>query len=294
MEIIDSHTHFFPEFAALSPDSWSRKNGEPYWGSLVGKRPDGKKSLQSFPGEKTFLKDMDDALVDRAVIQGWYWERSETCDLMNSEISKFVKRHPDRLSAFASAQPKCFVSPKDAEKFVKKAMDDGFLGVGELHDGVQKFSKKQIFMLAEACSRENFPLCFHITENTPRHYFGKVETNSEIIMEAARSFPKAKFILAHWIGGEIFKNPSFPLAKNIWSDSAAHPLLYPPKYWQKGVETLKEKSLFGSDYPLRVYPKKSSEANFSEILGEIKSNIHGKELENFLGKNFKKMSKIVL
>ena len=135
MKTIDSHTHFYPEFVAARPVEWAHSAGENYWALLVGKRPDGRKSLQGFPSEKKFLCDMDKAGVERAIIQGWYWQNSGTCEMMNYEISKFVKAHPDRLSAFISIQP---ANAERSIETVKRARDDGFCGIGEIHDGVQK------------------------------------------------------------------------------------------------------------------------------------------------------------
>ena len=105
MKIIDCHTHFYPRFAAENPEGWAAGAREPYWGALVGRRADGKRSLQGFPDGKKFLLDMDRAGVERAVVQGWYWENPETCSLMNAEIAKFAAAHPDRISAFASINP---------------------------------------------------------------------------------------------------------------------------------------------------------------------------------------------
>ena len=135
IRIIDAHTHFFCPEAAKDSSAWALARGEAYWAKLVGPRPDGKPTLQGFPDEKKFLSDMDEAGVERAVIQGWYWQNQQTCLEENARISKLVKAHPDRLSAFAAVNPAC----DGALEIAKSARSMGFCGLGEIHDGVQKF-----------------------------------------------------------------------------------------------------------------------------------------------------------
>ncbi|MFR6033971.1 MAG: hypothetical protein ACLUKN_12835 [Bacilli bacterium] len=48
----------------------SREN---YWALLVGKRPDGRKSLQGFPSEKNSSAIWTKRELN-AIIQGWYWQ----------------------------------------------------------------------------------------------------------------------------------------------------------------------------------------------------------------------------
>ena len=171
MKTIDSHTHFYPEFVAARPVEWAHSAGENYWALLVGKRPDGRKSLQGFPSEKKFLCDMDKAGVERAIIQGWYWQNSGTCEMMNYEISKFVKAHPDRLSAFISIQP---ANAERSIEAVKRARDDGFCGIGEIRDGVQQFGflSPQFDDICAAAAECELPICVHITESSERKYLG--------------------------------------------------------------------------------------------------------------------------
>ena len=55
---------------------------------------------------------------------------------------------------------------------------------------------------------------------------------------------------------------------NVYYDTAASPLLYGPDVWAKAPPG---RVLFGSDYPLVLYPKTGSNAEFSGILAEAKS-----------------------
>ena len=285
--IIDAHTHFYPSEISKYPDIWANKHSEKYWATLVGKRPDGKLSLQGFPSEKKFLSDMDDAGVERAIIQGWYWENPDTCEEYNAKISDFVNRHSDRLSAFASVQPHF---SEHAVRVAKHAKEQGFCGIGELHDGVQNFSylDSDFEKLAICCAEENLPICVHLTERTPRQYLGKVDTNFDDAFACAKKFTSTNFIFAHWLGSEIFENPQNAKKllqnKNVFFDSSASPLLCGEDAWQKACN-FADYAIYGSDYPLRLYPRKFKVEEMKTIVDEAKKNIDKDCAENFFRNN---------
>lgn len=290
MKIIDSHTHFYPEFVALRPVEWARSAGENYWAALVGKRPDGKKSLQGFPSEKKFLSDMDKAGVERAIIQGWYWQNSGTCEMMNAEIAKFVKAHPDRLSAFISVQP---ANAERAIEAIKRARDEGFCGVGEIHDGVQQFEflSPQFDDICAAAAECELPICVHITENSARQYLGKVPTKTSHAIEAARANPNTNFIFAHWCGGEIFGSPqTFTDLENAYFDSAASPLTNGDSAWGFATRTFSEKTVYGSDYPLRLYPSRFAQEEMATIAEAARALSHADSAGKFLSENILKIT----
>jgi hypothetical protein len=78
-----------------------------------------------------------------------------------------------------------------------------------------------------------------------------VETPLEDFARLARAHPRVTFILAHWGGG-------LPLAglPNVFLDTAASPLLYGADVWSRvGRDLPAERVLFGSDFPLDLYPR---------------------------------------
>lgn len=121
--------------------------------------------------------------------------------MMNYEISKFVKAHPDRLSAFISIQP---ANAERSIEAVKRARDDGFCGIGEIHDGVQQFEflSPQFDDICAAAAECELPICVHITESSERKYLGKVPTKTSHAVEAARANPSTNFILPTGAGGK--------------------------------------------------------------------------------------------
>ena len=288
--MIDSHTHFFPEEVAKAPQAWALKHNESYWWALVGKRPDGKPSLQGFPSEKKFLSDMDEAGIDYAIIQGWYWEHSQTCIEQNIEISKLIKRHPDRLGAFASIQPADAITLQ----IVESARDMGFLGLGEIHDGVQNFSFKsdlfeKILNLAEV---NKLAISIHITEQTTRQYLGKTPTDTLSAVSVAKNFPKINFIFAHWCGNLAFEGVVDNIA-NIYFDTAATQFTAPKNAFTLAQENqaLSTKTIYGSDYPLRLYPRLFKYEEMKTAVDFAKGQISKKFEKNLFAKTPSKVIK---
>ncbi len=291
--MIDAHTHFYPENVAANPAAWAERRGEAYWAALVGPRPDGKRSLQGFPSEKKFLEDMDAAGVERAIVQGWYWESPDTCGEANAATAAFAKRHPDRISAFASVQP---AFGKRAAETAKRARDDGFVGIGEIHDGVQKFSYAggSFEQLALACAEESLPVCVHLTERSERAYSGKVATDFSAAFAAARKFAGVDFIFAHWLGGALFDGigGGAEAAKlpNVFFDSAANPFVAGIEAWRTCVSEYPDSAIYGSDYPLRLYPRKFKTEEMATIANEARANVPAEFAGKFFSGNIAKIA----
>lgn len=290
MKIIDAHTHFFPIYSDRL--AWADAANEKFWKLLNGKRPDGKQSLQGFPTIEKFLQDMDLAGIERAVIQGWYWEHNATCKQQNLEISKILKKYPQRFSAFAAVN---IADTKTALEIADSALELGFSGFGEIHDSVQGFSwdSQEFDIFARRAIELNLPICVHLTKREDRQYFGKTETDNLAILNTALKYPDLKFILAHWAGSEIFEggywNEKFAKCKNIYIDSAASPLLHSEDVWKKSCKMFCKTAVFGSDYPLRLYPKKFKQEEFVTIVNEALKNVPEELAESFFYKNIKNL-----
>lgn len=283
MFIVDAHTHWFPEFISSAPHDWGLQNKEEHWANLMAPRADGKANMQGFPSIDKFLKDMDSAGIDRAVIQSWYWKNSGNCSALNKELAKAIKRHADRLSAFMALNPK----EKNFEDVLDEGLNLGFLGVGELHDGVQGFSfgSDNFFALCETCADEKIPICAHLTDDGGKKYPNKILTDNKGAFAAASIFPKTKFIFAHWGGGEIFKPDFIPL-KNVFYDCAASPLLYGKEVFATIKPELAEKIIYGSDYPLNLYPKHSEAEEMSRFLADAKNSLSPHLSADFFSGNY--------
>ena len=260
--IVDAHTHRYPEEVLEDPQSFAQLHKEWHWLELVSS--DNKKSLQGWSSREKMIADMDKSEVERAVLLGWYWENPETCELQNQWCSQWIARDPDRFIGFFSLHPEL----QNPIESLKRSMDLGFLGIGECHPWLQGASiqNENWMKCMEFAAAEGWPVSFHVTEPVGHDYPGRVQTPFEEFLWLARQLPELKIILAH--AGGLFPfyelNPKIrPELKNVHYDLAACPLLYDPEIYRKLIDVVGvEKILWGTDYPLRIFPARQKEPDF--------------------------------
>jgi predicted TIM-barrel fold metal-dependent hydrolase len=288
--IIDCHTHAYPVELSAAPRAWALSNSETHWASLVA--PTDRPSIQGWSDLNSMLAAMDAAGVQKAALLGWYWEHESTCRWHNAEMAKWLQTAPDRLLGFASIYPNAHVIDQ-----LESAQELGFRGVGELHMGVQNFSASNPHWqaMAQWCSEHGWPINCHATETAGHEHPGSVPTPLQEFVRMAIAAPNLKLILAHWGGGLAFfeQNPKLHKAlKNVYYDSAASPLLYDMSVFKQMVNLVGiDKLLFGSDYPLRIYPRTQKQAEMQRFIDNIqnKSGLTTSELSKLLGHNFTKL-----
>lgn len=213
---------------------------------------------------------MDAAGVEKGVLLGWYWENHASCVWQNSFYAECIRAHPDRLAAFVTVHP---AAGDAALVEVRRAVDAGFIGLGELspHSQGVRLDDPAWIKLVELAAELKLPINLHVTDPASAPYPGRVETPLADFVEMAREFPQTKFILAHW-GGGLALDPECRSLKNVYYDTAASPLLYDADVWTKGMRAAAEgRVIFGSDYPLILYPRTETVPAFAGILKEIKS-----------------------
>jgi uncharacterized protein len=266
---IDAHIHYTPP--ALASDLARFVEQEPYWGLLLS----GERSIQGWADAERMVADMDQAGLDRVLIQGEYRQKHETCVSRNNQALELVRRWPERVMAFAIIQPKAGQQALDE---LHRCIDEGLCGLGELNPYAQgyKLDDPDFLRIAEFCADHNLPLNLHVNEEIGPHYLGKSSTPLRHYYELARRYPELKLILAHW-GGGLFFYEIMPRVrqelKNVWYDTAASPLLYPTaQVFKLALQALDHrKILYGSDYPLRLYPRRQAEPDFVPFIAEIDS-----------------------
>src|SRR5690606_37654389 len=100
------------------------------------------------------------------------------------------------------------------------------------------------------------PFNLHVTDPLLR-VAGALPTPLEDYVQLAADHPDATFILAHWGGGLPFfeLNPRVRRKLgNVFYDTAASPLLYDPAIFRHVCDVVgPERTLFGTDYPLRLH-----------------------------------------
>ena len=289
--IIDSHTHLFPRAAIADPGDFARSREEKFWGELMV--PDSGRSLQGWVSPEEMLHSMDESGIERTVLMGWYWEHASTCAEQNRWHAELIEREPGRWLAFASIQPLDRSSTMDELRF---AVDHGFKGIGEIHPAVQGFSLRDPAWLevAEFASANGLIINLHVTEPVGRPYKPKAETEYEDIQWLVERFPDLRIVLAHWGGLVLFHelNPYVrKLFKNVYYDTAASPLLYDPGVFNLAVEAVgAEKLLYGSDYPLMLYPRLEKTPGFARFIDEIREVVPDtRVLSLILGGNARKL-----
>lgn len=287
--IIDSHIHMYMSEVHRDPLAWARKVDEPYWALLTTDQPGGRPSIQGWATVERLLLDMDRAGVGRVVMQGMYWRHLETCVIQNNWYIDWCRQYPDRLMGFAVVQP---MAGDRALDEVRRAVDEGLCGVGEMLPYAQGYQMRDpnFLRVVELLIELDAPLCLHVSEPVGHVYPGKSTTPLEDYYWLAIEYPELKLILAHW-GGllpfyELMKGVRQQL-KNVYYDTAATPLLYHSEVYRAVVSVVgAEKILYGSDYPLLIYPRQEQLPSFTRLLGEIRgSGLSSHELDLVLGGN---------
>ena len=286
--IIDAHTHLYAPEVAADPRGWALLNGEPGWAECVA--PAGRPSIQAWSSLPRLLADMDQAGIGKCVLLGWYWERQETCEMQNKWHLDWIRAHPDRLLAFAAVQP---AAGRAAIEDLERALDAGLCGVGEILPQAQGFGYDDPWWLrvVEIAAGRGVPMTLHVTDPQAPKAAGP-PTPVENYLRLAAAFPRGRFILAHWGGGLAFRDPGpgdAPLPTNLFFDTAASPLLYDRNIFRRALDRVgADRILYGSDYPLRLYPRAEREPGFRRFLDEIaESGLTPPELERVLGGNIR-------
>ena len=173
---------------------------------------------------------------------------------------------------------------------MREAFDMGFKGVGELHDGVQgfDFASSQYDDFCACCAEKNFAICLHLSDPRGKDYPNKVLTQNARAYEAARRNKSAKFLFAHFGGGDVF-GENFSPPKNVFYDCAANTFLYGAGAYKRLPDSVMEKFAFGSDYSLRLYPRKYKVAEMREFVDENAAAVPQKFSQKFFRENFEKI-----
>jgi predicted TIM-barrel fold metal-dependent hydrolase len=270
--LIDSHVHLYPPELNRDPAGWAAARHEEHWALLSTRRRKDGRSVQGFPEVGGLLRAMDAAGVNRAVLLGWYWQRAESCAEQNRFYAECVRRYPDRLAACATLQPAAGRPAALAE--LHRAREEGLIGLGELSPHSQGYGiDDSVFreVLAQAGDLK-LPVNLHVTGPDSRSYPGRVVTPPADFVRLAAEFSQTTFILAHWGGLLPLRDPAAKMPPNIYYDTAASPLLYGPEIWRRFTAAVgADRVLFGSDFPLNLYPGLEQEPEIVRLVTEVRS-----------------------
>jgi predicted TIM-barrel fold metal-dependent hydrolase len=177
--------------------------------------------------------------------------------ITNEEIAELAHKHSDVAIPFASVNPHRGAAGVDLAK--KLIRDYGVKGF-KFHPSVQEFSPndRMAYPLYEAIAEAKLPALFHTGQTgvgAGTRGGGGIRlkySNPMLIDDVAADFPDMPIVLAH---------PSFPWQEEALSVATHKPQVYidlsgwSPKYFppilvQYANTLLKDKILFGSDYPV--------------------------------------------
>ena len=286
--IWDAHVHAYPDDVVSDPRIWAKKRGETHWWELVSQ------PIQGWYRIEELIKEMDASGVERSLLLGWYWQNPVTCLEWNEWLLKVLNKYPDRFIGMLSAHPQM-----DLDGFTKDALDHSqILGMGECLPQVQGSfygDPDWIKLCDEVFSREKM-INLHITEPVGHDYKGRVETPFNELIDLIERCPDGRWILSHWGGGlpVYFLNSRLKkLLSQVWFDCSASPLLYSDAIWKVMIEAVgPERILFGSDFPLNLYPSKDDQVKMGRFIGSFTSNVSNWEQQQKIAfQNLKSLSK---
>lgn len=279
-EIWDSHVHLFPPEIYRHWDKYAQRDA--WFANLT-------KTGEAWADVDEALACADEAGIDGLVMQGWYWNDKGLERMHNDYMTECIRKYPDRLKAFAAINPLFDGAVYEAERCVK----NGFSGIGELGPGGNDydFTNAKLWSVLEYAQSVNMPVCIHCGEPVGHNYKGKDLTSLQPIPDILKQFPDVKLILAHMGGGlpfyEMLRGWT-PLFKNVWYDTAANPLLYDIRSIRQVMQLVgDERLLFGSDFPLLLYPGKCKQMDMCMFVEDIRNNaqLSDRQQALFMGKN---------
>lgn len=247
--ILDFHTHVFPADLRNGRETFFAE--EPEF-ALLYRSPKAK-----MIGASELVAAMDAEGVDRSVIFGFPWRRSETYRRHNDYVLQSVQRFPDRLIGFA-----CFdCRHPEAPVETRRCLEAGMAGIGELAfygAGIDAEGLQRLSPIMALCRRAAVPVLIHTNEPLGHQYPGKTPNTLAQIYALLERFTENRIVLAHWGGGVFFYNllkKEVPATlRNVYFDTAASPFLYDPAIYATAARIVgAEKILLGTDFPL-IHP----------------------------------------
>jgi predicted TIM-barrel fold metal-dependent hydrolase len=184
-------------------------------------------------------------------------EKGASRGITNEEVAELAHQHADVAIPFASINPhRGAEGVKQARRLIREFKVKGF----KFHPSVQEFypNDRLAYPLYEAIAEAKLPALFHtgqtgVGAQTPGGGGIRLKYSHPMLLDdVAADFPDMPIILAH---------PSFPWQEEALSVATHKPQVYldlsgwSPKYFppilvQYANTLLKDKILFGSDYPV--------------------------------------------
>jgi predicted TIM-barrel fold metal-dependent hydrolase len=241
--ITDCHIHIQPHEMLKAPAFQLIKDASSDFDQLI----------EFSPSPKTFLKYLDSAGVERAVLINYVApEIMGLTSGVNQFIADYVKENPKRLISCGGLHPRHTRSIEaDIEQFLRLKIrmlkihpPHQLLFPNDYLNGVKEL--ELIYKTAEA---HGIPIMFHTGTSIfsgARNRYG----DPIFIDDVAVDFPKLKIILAHG-GRPLWMKTAFFLLRrhpNVFLDISGIPPKALLKYFPR-LDEIADKTLFGTDWP---------------------------------------------
>jgi predicted TIM-barrel fold metal-dependent hydrolase len=209
--------------------------------------------------------------------------------ITNEEVAELANKHSDVAIPFASVDPHREDAADIARRLIREHKVKGF----KFHPSVQEFypNDRMAYPLYEVIAEAKLPALFHtgqtgVGAGTPGGGGIRLKySNPMLLDDVAADFPDMPIVLAH---------PSFPWQEEALSVATHKPQVYidlsgwSPKYFppilvQYANTLLKDKILFGSDYPAIAPEKWMEEFDKLPIKPEVRPLILKQNAIRLLG-----------
>ena len=277
--IIDFHTHIYPPWLRPRREEFLRRDAT--FGELFAS-PKARMATA-----ERLIRRMDQDGVDVSVVMGIGWTDVDLARAANDYLIDAVTMHPDRLVGLACVNPSWGTV---AVQEVRRCVDSGLRGIGELHPDTQGFDlgdQETMAPLMEIASEHGLIVTTHSSEPVGHDYSGKGTTYPEVLWQFIRNFSDVSIVCAHWGGGL----PLYGLMPEVkdglshtYFDSAATTLLYDAQVFETAASVVgAERILMGSDYPLVRAHKVIGQVESSALSQSEKDLIVGGNAKRLLG-----------
>ncbi|HZP25784.1 MAG TPA: amidohydrolase family protein [Dehalococcoidia bacterium] len=243
--IIDFHTHIFPPEVSDERDRFLQT--DPTF-----------REMYSSPRARVataeeLLAEMDSAGVHAAIALGFAWQAGDLCRRHNDYILEAAAASKGRIIPFCTLNP---ALGEPALREAERCARAGARGAGELRPENQGYELDGAGgeVLLHAAKELGLLLLFHVSEPVGHQYPGKQGLRLDAFYRFVTANPGLPIVGAHLAGGLPFyahMTSVGPAVADLFFDTAGVPFLYgEAAYGQVIEQTVPERVLFGSDFPL--------------------------------------------
>jgi hypothetical protein len=269
--ILDFHAH--PVFAGMPFHPGIHHLSQAYYS---------RKALEWTLSE--YVNEMDHVGIDKVILLTACW-KGQPARQRNEATAELLSRYPERLIGFASFDPNTGGGAVDEVEYAIKGL--AFAGVKTIAQNIDLFYNDPLYYpVYEKVQELGVPILFHTGPSflETRTKFG----DPTVLDDVALDFPDMKIILAHMaMQGYMEAHSLLVRHRNVYADLSFWPLH--PSYrqlipWSLLEETVPEKVLMGSDFPVGTTPSETVEAVKSLPVSEkFKEQILGENAVRLLG-----------